>query len=208
MHESNKLIEFNYFFKQINIFRIRVTAHLGALIPMLCLCASPLVWASAEKFPVLTVLQQKKGMEQVTYKWDKADSFSEVPPQLKRRGDAACLAQGANLESVGYHPHAHFNQTPISGGGFLCRAKSTGFVPQDPPPRMISENGIQGWDSPRSFGLLAENQIVQANAACLKADARLRAVAFHPRALDLQGRPLPGGAVFCAPIQNTATAAP
>lgn len=159
--------------------------------------------------PRLEVLQDKSTLQGsvTTYKWSTDRDFVAIPDALRRRGDAACLAQGADLEAVGYHPHARFNDAPIRGGGFLCRLKSSGAEPQSPPPRMIIENGIAGWDNPRSFGRLPSSLALEGGRACSQKDPSLTAVAFHPNALDLQGRPIPGGAVFCAPLLSSPVAA-
>ena len=162
-----------------------------------------------ESQPELKVLKETKNSAGtlVHYQWDKSIGFSPVPEMHQRRGDAACIAQGPELEAVGYHPDAKFNGSNVPGGGFLCRQKAKGSEPQVPPPRMITVNGIPGWDNPRAFGKVPSSHVVQANLACAKKDPRTIAVAFHPSALDFQGKPIPGGAAFCAPLQNTPIAA-
>jgi len=162
-----------------------------------------------ESQPELKVLKESKSPAGtlVFYQWDKSVGFLPVPEMHQRRGDAACIAQGPELEAVGYHPNARFNGSDVPGGGFLCRQKAKGSEPQEPPPRMITVNGIAGWDNPRAFGRVPGSHVVQANLACAKKDPRTIAVAFHPGALDFQGKPIPGGSAFCAPLQNTPIAA-
>jgi len=162
-----------------------------------------------ESQPELKVLKENKSSAGtlVFYQWDKSVGFLPVPEMHQRRGDAACIAQGPELEAVGYHPNAKFNGSDVPGGGFLCRQKAKGSEPQEPPPRMITVNGIAGWDNPRAFGRVPGSHVVQANLACAKKDPRTIAVAFHPGALDFQGKPIPGGSAFCAPLQNTPIAA-
>jgi hypothetical protein len=72
---------------------------------------------------------------------------------------------------------------------------------------MTRENGIDGWDRPSAFGKLPDALVPAADRACQRQDARLRAVAFHPNALDGEGRPIPGGGVFCAPLLSSPNAA-
>lgn len=164
--------------------------------------------AQTESTPVLTRSSAPVAESgRPSFEWNRTEGFSAIPAALKRRGDAACLAQGPELEAVAHHPRARFNETPIEGGGFLCRPKANGSAPQYPPPRMTSDQGIDGWDRPSAFGALPEGLMAVADRACMRQDARLRAVAFHPDALDGQGRPIPGGGVFCAPLYRTPNAA-
>jgi hypothetical protein len=189
----------------------RSTNPLSWLIVLFGLCGatSPAeLRAQIESAPVLTRSSAPSGDGgRPGFEWSHTDGFVAIPVAIKRRGDAACLAQGPNLEAVGHHPRARFNEAQIEGGGFLCRPKASGSAPQYPPPRMTSEHGIEGWDRPGAFGALPDRLVAAADRACMGQDARLRAVAFHPDAQDGQGRPIPGGGVFCAPLLSIPNAA-
>lgn len=207
MKKEFLVLDFNCFdgYKKTAIL---VLPCLYALWVMTILVFASLAHAQ-ESQPELKVLKENKSSAGtlIFYQWDKSTGFSAVPEMHQRRGDAACIAQGPELEAVGYHPHAKFNGLNVPGGGFLCRQKAKGSEPQEPPPRMITVNGIAGWDNPRAFGRVPSSHVVQANLACAKNDPGTIAVAFHPGALDSQGKPIPGGSAFCAPLQKTPIAA-
>jgi len=93
----------------------------------------------------------------------------------------------------------------VVAGGLLAGCVGTLMVGSKPgavPPRLVidSATGMKTWDHPRAFGPVPAEMAASAHAACSGLDTtsvRYRAIGYHPRALDLNGNPIPGGAYFC-----------
>lgn len=72
----------------------------------------------------------------------------------------------------------------------------------DQPPRMVERNNVIAWDRPEAFGPvpLRLASVAAINCATLDTrDVKWQPEGFHPRALDLDGRPFPGGGYYCKP---------
>lgn len=97
-------------------------------------------------------------------------------------------------------------------GGFamatLLSACSTGVLigekPTEPPPQVVFLGAVnaQGveyltWDRPWAFGQVPEELKASGDISCMKTGINMRATGYHPRALDRQGKPTPGGGYFC-----------
>lgn len=116
-------------------------------------------------------------------------------------------------------PHPHDPQAPRPSHarqrlalGFamatLLSACSTGVLigekPTEPPPQVVflgavNEKGVEylTWDRPWAFGKVPEELKASGDISCMKTGINMRATGYHPRALDRQGKPTPGGGYFC-----------
>ncbi len=79
-----------------------------------------------------------------------------------------------------------------------------GDVPSDPPPRlaMLGAKDAKGheymtWEHPGSFGKVPADRKSAGDITCMKLQINLRAQGYHPRALNVQGKPFSGGAYYC-----------
>lgn len=90
----------------------------------------------------------------------------------------------------------------------LLSACSTGVLigekPTEPPPQVVflgavNEKGVEylTWDRPWAFGKVPEELKASGDISCMKTGINMRATGYHPRALDRQGKPTPGGGYFC-----------
>ena len=78
----------------------------------------------------------------------------------------------------------------------------------DQPPRMVERNNVIAWDRPEAFGPvpLRLASVAAINCATLDTrDVKWQAEGFHARALDLDGRPFPGGGYYCKPRNRSAS---
>jgi len=87
----------------------------------------------------------------------------------------------------------------------------------EPPPQVAflgakDVNGVEylTWVRVSSFGPVPEALQAVGHLRCMKLGTSLRAVGYHPRALDLQGKPTPGGGFFCQPqpLESLQSSAP
>lgn len=72
----------------------------------------------------------------------------------------------------------------------------------DEAPRMVERNKVISWDRGEAFGPvpLRLASLAAINCASLDTkDVKWQPEGFHARALDLDGRPFPGGGYFCKP---------
>jgi hypothetical protein len=103
----------------------------------------------------------------------------------------------------------------------LAGCVSSAFVVGDsygePPPQVVymGAEDAQGkpyltWHRSWAFGPVPSELQSSGDMSCMKLGYSLRAVAYHPRALDLNGQATPGGGFFCQPqpLQNLADARP
>lgn len=103
----------------------------------------------------------------------------------------------------------------------LSGCVSTAFVVGDrygePPPQVsyMGANDLKGqpyltWHRSWAFGPVPAELQSSGDMSCMKLSNSLRAVAYHPRALDLNGQATPGGGFFCQPqvVQNMADSRP
>lgn len=136
--------------------------------------------------------------------WDRPGAFGKVPETLQAKGDVACMLASIDLEAIAYHPTAAGpDGQPLPGGGFYCYRKKTGEQPAEKAPRLARLDGILGWDRPAAFGAVPAALQARGDAVCASADRSLRAIGYHPAALDEQGKPIQGGGFFCAVKANS-----
>jgi hypothetical protein len=72
----------------------------------------------------------------------------------------------------------------------------------DEAPRLVERNKVISWDRGDAFGPvpLRLASLAAINCASLDTkDVKWQPEGFHARALDLDGRPFPGGGYFCKP---------
>lgn len=81
-----------------------------------------------------------------------------------------------------------------------------GETPSDPPPAVAKLGARDGkgneyltWDRPWAFGKVPPELQSAGDVGCMKIDVHLRAVGYHPKAMDLNGRPMQGGGFYCQP---------
>lgn len=90
----------------------------------------------------------------------------------------------------------------------VLSACSTGVLvgekPTEPPPQVVFLGAVnaQGveyltWDRPWAFGKVPPELQASGDISCMKTGINMRATGYHPRALDRQGKPTPGGGYFC-----------
>ncbi|WP_295393053.1 hypothetical protein [uncultured Thiodictyon sp.] len=128
--------------------------------------------------------------------WDHPAAFGAIPKELKETGKQICL-EGDFLRATGYHPRAiDYYGDPIPGGGFFCVGHAEDRKPGPIPPRIILGKDGRVWDNPAAFGSVPKDLKAKGDAVCRK-DRFERATGYHPRARDLNGRPIPGGGYFC-----------
>lgn len=69
-------------------------------------------------------------------------------------------------------------------------------------PRLEIRNGVMTWVNTRAFLPVPAALAKQGDTVCAVFDSptrRHRAAGYHPRALNAQGKPFPGGGYFCVP---------
>lgn len=72
----------------------------------------------------------------------------------------------------------------------------------DEAPRLVERNKVISWDRGDAFGPIPLRlaSLAAINCASLDTkDVKWQPEGFHARALDLDGRPFPGGGYFCKP---------
>jgi hypothetical protein len=153
-----------------------------------------------EKPPQLVLSGQKDKDNRELHTWDRPGAFGKVTGQQKVLGDMACLIARVDLEAIGYHPKAKDAAgADMPGGGYFCAPKSHGDQPAAIAPRLVTVNGILGWDRPSAFGSIPKALKANGQKICERAGANLEAIAYHPTARDLQNNLIEGGGFFCAP---------
>lgn len=83
-----------------------------------------------------------------------------------------------------------------------CATSGRGDRQAEQPPRMVERNNVIAWDRPEAFGPvpLRLASLAAINCATLdNKDVKWQPEGFHARALDLDGRPFPGGGYYCKP---------
>lgn len=89
-----------------------------------------------------------------------------------------------------------------------CAAPGRGDRQADQPPRMVERNNVIAWDRPEAFGPVPVRlaSVAAINCATLDTrDVKWQPEGFHARALDLDGRPFPGGGYYCKPRNRSAS---
>lgn len=81
-----------------------------------------------------------------------------------------------------------------------------GERPSDPPPQVVSlgARDAQGqeyltWKRIAAFGRVPAGLQAAGDISCMRVGIQLRAVGYHPHALDRAGNPMPAGGYFCEP---------
>lgn len=150
--------------------------------------------------PKLILSGQKDKDNRELHTWDRPGAFGKVEGQQKVLGDIACMMARVDLEAIGYHPKAKdASGTEMPGGGYFCARKSHGDQPASLAPRLVTVNGILGWDRPNAFGMVPPDLKAKGQQVCDRAGNGLEAIAYHPRARDQKLKVIEGGGFFCAP---------
>lgn len=77
----------------------------------------------------------------------------------------------------------------------------TAAAPNDPNvPRLEIRNGVMTWVNARAFKPIPAALLKQGEAVCRifdTANQKHRPAGYHPRALNAEGKPFPGGGYLC-----------
>ena len=68
------------------------------------------------------------------------------------------------------------------------------------PPMMIVRDGAKSWDNGAAFGPVPAEKMETGKRVCSSmntADKQYKPVGYHSGALDLAGKPIPGGGYLC-----------
>lgn len=179
----------------------RNTLHIAAAAALValtgCVTAPPMVGEKPDTVPPQLRTSQKTGL----LEWDRLMAFGKVSGPLKATGDVACMSAAPEYEALGYHPRAKDEKgNEMPGGGFLCKRKDNGDKPDAKAPQLKPDGNSFAWDRPGAFGKVPEEIKESATRACNAAGGqRMRAIGFHPKAMDAQGKPFPTGGFLCFP---------
>lgn len=84
-----------------------------------------------------------------------------------------------------------------------CASVATvGSKPGDVPPRIVedSKTGEKTWDNPGAFGPVPAELAARAQAICAsldKKDKHYKAIGYHPKAKNFEGKSFDGGGYYC-----------
>jgi hypothetical protein len=92
--------------------------------------------------------------------------------------------------------------------GCVAPAKKVGGETYGEPPPQVAYMGAvdtQGkhyltWHRAWAFGPVPNELQASGDINCMRLGSTMRATAYHPRAMDLQGKSTPGGGYFCEPM--------
>jgi hypothetical protein len=91
--------------------------------------------------------------------------------------------------------------TGCSTGGLIIGSKYG-----DPPPQVVflgardaAGKDYLTWDRPWNFGPVPAELQAAGDIGCMRLESSLRAVGYHPRAMNRAGQETPGGGFFCQP---------
>ena len=78
-------------------------------------------------------------------------------------------------------------------------APHIGSAPSAEAPKLITDkdSGEPAWDSPSKFGPVPKELQAVGDEACANVNKKLKAIGFHPNAVNLQGEKLAGGGYYC-----------
>lgn len=82
-------------------------------------------------------------------------------------------------------------------------APSIGSAPSDTPPKIVidkADGKNRGWDSSSAFGPVPTAEAVRGEKVCSALntkDVQFKAIGYHPKALDANGKPFVGGGFYC-----------
>jgi hypothetical protein len=178
----------------------------AGLAVSLAACSTPsIIGSKPDVVPpklVKSGIKAADGTEYIT--WDNPRAFGPIPDSLKAAGDTSCMWAGIEFEAIGFHPGARgLDGAPIPQGGYFCNLKKHGSEPAKTSPKLVVRDGLLGWDKPNLFGKVPDDLKANGIAVCSKLNSQgvtYRPLAYHPTALDQQGRPIDGGGFFC--VQN------
>jgi len=83
-----------------------------------------------------------------------------------------------------------------------CAYPSIGDKQGDVPPRIVQRGEYKTWDNPGAFGPVPRELQAMGDKICssLNTDkVKHRALGYHAKAEDLQGKPFVGGGYYCVP---------
>jgi len=177
---------------------------------LLTACATPpapTMGSAPDAKPPKLVTTDKKdpATGRVLLDWDRPGAFGVVVGDLKAVGDGACMAARIDLEALGYHAQAaDVTGVPMPGGGFFCYPRANGEKADAVAPRLVLSKGSDSsgrtwlaWDRPGAFGKVPTTLQSMGDMACISASIELEAIAYHPKAMGVDGSLLPGGGFFC-----------
>lgn len=154
--------------------------------------------APAEQPPQLVKLGARDAQGQEFLVWDRPKAFGPVPPELQALGDFNCMQGRLSLRAVGYHAQAKgLDGQAIAGGGYFCA--ETLMTQGAPAPRVVRQGDSIGWDRPGSFGPIPPELRTRGRRECGSQTPPARALAYHPRPLDINGQPIAQGGFLCTP---------
>lgn len=81
-----------------------------------------------------------------------------------------------------------------------CVTPGIGDKQAETPPRIVVRNDVKTWDNPGAFGPVPESLAVVAAQVCATLDTdkvKHKALGYHARAQDLEGKPFPTGGYYC-----------
>ncbi len=85
-----------------------------------------------------------------------------------------------------------------------CMVLTIGTIPSNKSPKIVLEPtdvNFPIWDSPASaFGPIADSDFARGESACAslnRHDIQYKAIGYHPKALDIDGKPFAGGGFYC-----------
>jgi len=130
--------------------------------------------------------------------WDNASAFGPVPAELQAMGDGWCRSIGLET-ATGYNADAlDASGRVLEGGGYSCSGRVNPEAdPGARPPRMVRGSTGLYWDNPRAFGGVPTSLQATGDDICRSLGFE-QANGYHPKALDVNGRPIDGGGYFCA----------
>lgn len=95
-------------------------------------------------------------------------------------------------------------------------ACSTGVLigdqPSDPAPQIVylgdkdpqTGKDYLTWRDVPSFGQVPAELVAIGDMSCMQYGMELRAIGYHPKALDRKGKEIPGGGFYCSPFFDSA----
>ena len=88
----------------------------------------------------------------------------------------------------------------MSAAAFTQAPTPTPYVNASAVPRLVIRNGVMTWVNTQAFKPVPSALLKQGESVCRIFDTptqKYRAAGYHPRALNAEGKPFPGGGYFC-----------
>lgn len=77
-------------------------------------------------------------------------------------------------------------------------APMPGDQPDATPPKLfVGENNVTSWDRPGAFGPVPSELQGKGDALCTAIGFK-KAIGYHPKAEDANGKQIPGGGYYCS----------